>query len=90
LESAERDKRFDVARWDILSDPSRHLIDLLHLPMRTNEKIVHMLRLLALQRRGGKTPDGTDVLTSIDVTLRLGGLSEKWVRIVGPCVNTSR
>ena len=91
LESAERDKRFDVARWDILSDPSRHLIDLLHLPMRTNEKIVHMLRLLALQRRGGKTPDGTDVLTSIDVTLRsLGGLSEKWVRIVRPCVNTSR
>ncbi len=91
LESAERDKHFDVERWGILSDPSCHLIDLLHLPMQTNEKIVHMLRLLALQRRGGKTPDGTDVLTSIDVTLRsLGGLSEKWVRIVGPCVNTSR
>ncbi len=30
LESAERDKRFDLERWDILSDPSRNLIDLLH------------------------------------------------------------
>jgi hypothetical protein len=51
LEAAARDDRFNVEHWGVLEDPSRHLLDLLHLPMRTNEKMVHMLKLKALARK---------------------------------------
>ncbi len=66
LEAAARDDRFNVEHWGVLQDPSRHLLDLLHLPMPTNEKMLHMLKLKALERRGGKTSEGKKVLQELD------------------------
>lgn len=83
LEAATRDERFNVEDWGVLQDPSRHLLDLLHLPMRTNEKMVHMLKMKALERRGGKTKEGKTVLEELDNVLRdLGQLGDKWVSAV--------
>jgi hypothetical protein len=83
LESATRDERFNVEDWGVLQDPSRHLLDLLHLPMRTNEKMVHMLKMKALERRGGKTKEGKKVLEELDNVLRdLGQLGDKWVSAI--------
>jgi hypothetical protein len=36
LEAAARDDRFNVEHWGVLEYPSRHLLDLLHLHMRTS------------------------------------------------------
>jgi hypothetical protein len=79
LEVAYLDKRFENIDG-VLADPSRHFLDLLHLPMRTNEKIVHMLKLKVLDRWGGKTASAIKTLTELDDVFRtLGGMSDKWV-----------
>ncbi len=54
LACESKDLQFNTDRWGVLENPKRHLVDLLHLPMRTNEKMIHLLKLKVLDRRSGK------------------------------------
>ena len=79
LELAEKDTKFDGDSDGPMSDPTRHLIDVLHLPMRTNEKVIHMIKMKTLDRRGGKCTAAIQALTDMDCLLReLGTLGETW------------
>jgi hypothetical protein len=79
LQLADKDTKFDGESDGPLADPTRHLIDVLHLPMRTNEKMIHMIKMKTLDRRGGKCPAAIQALTDIDCLLRqLGTLGETW------------
>jgi hypothetical protein len=81
LESAALDDRFVQNAWNAETDPRRHLVDTLHLPMRGNEKIIHMLKLQILELGGGKTKMTEEKLLSLDDVLReMGGFGEKWVQ----------
>ena len=69
-------------KWGILENPKRHLIDLLHLPMRTNEKMIHLMKMKILDRRGGKTTASQHTLDRFDDAIRkLGNLGAKWVSV---------
>jgi hypothetical protein len=79
LELAEKDTKFDGDSDGPMSDPTRHLIDVLHLPMRTNEKVIHIIKMKTLDRRGGKCTAAVQALTDMDCLLReLGTLGETW------------
>ena len=80
LACESKDLRFDVDKWGILENPKRHVIDLLHLPMRTNEKMIHLMKMKILDRRGGKTTASQHTLDRFDDAIRkLGNLGAKWV-----------
>jgi hypothetical protein len=80
LACESKDLRFDVNKWGILENPKRHLIDLVHLSMRTNEKMIHLMKMKILDRRGGKTTASQHTLDRFDDAIRkLGNLGAKWV-----------
>ncbi len=73
--------KFDGDSDDPVPDPTRHLIDVLHLliPMRTNEKMIHMIKMKTSDRRGGKYTGAIKALTDMDRLLReLGTLGKTW------------
>jgi hypothetical protein len=75
LEAANLDTRFACEEWSAVTDPMLHLIDVLHLPMRTNEHMLHMLKLKLLERYDNKKDAAEVALTHLDILLRdMGGL----------------
>ena len=53
-EAMDLDARFSAEKWTAFTDPMRHLIDTLHLPMRGNEQMNHIMKLKLAERKGGK------------------------------------
>ncbi len=77
-EAEHLDDRFDSNAWGPMYDPSRRLIDALHLCMCGNEQMVHMWKLQFLERHGGKE-NGQQYLADLDGLLReMGGMRETW------------
>ena len=78
LEAACLDTRFDDEEWGLATDPSRHIIDSLHLIMRGNESILHMMMLKCIEQRGGKE-NAVGALTEMDNIIReIGQLGQNW------------
>jgi hypothetical protein len=61
-------------KWEL----GRVIIDMLHCPMRMNEKVLHMLYFAAMERLGTKK-DWDPVLTQMSTVFRnMGSLPAKW------------
>ncbi len=79
LEAICADDRFSNMRTgEALSDPKRHLIDALHLAMRGNEQMLHIMKVKQLEIREGKENAKEDLMDLDEQLRKMGGLGDKW------------
>ena len=73
-----RDTRFDIADTPTKHELGRVIMDMLHCPMRMNEKVLFMLYFAAMNRLPKKA-DWQPVLNSMtDIIRRIGDLPSAW------------
>jgi hypothetical protein len=76
LEAACLDTRFDEDEWEPATNLSRHIIDSLHLIMRGNESILHMMMLKCVEQRGGKENLAGALAEMDNIIQEIGGLGQ--------------
>jgi hypothetical protein len=79
LQLYSRDTRFDLVHIPTKWDLSRVILDMLHCPMRMNEKVLFMLYFAAMNRFAGNKKGWQPVLESMtNILRRIGDLPSSW------------
>jgi hypothetical protein len=79
LQMYSRDARFDLVDIPTKCDLGRVILDMLHCPMRMNEKVLFMLYFAAMNRFRGDKKGWQPVLESMtNIVRRIGDLPPSW------------
>ncbi len=79
LQLYSRDTRFDLVHIPTKWDLSRVNLDMLHCPMRMDEKVLFMLYFAAMNRFAGNKKGWQPVLESMtNILRRIGDLPSSW------------